>query len=76
MSAERMLRGLLEGVGVGVNGPNPWDIQLRNGNLFDRVMAQGSLGFGEAYMDGWWDCAQLDELFARLTGGDLGRKIR
>ena len=29
-------------------------------------MTQGTLGLGEAYMQGWWDCAQLDELFNKF----------
>jgi len=29
--------------------------------MFTRVLAQGSLGFGEAYMDGAWVAADLDD---------------
>ena len=58
-------RSLLAEAGIAVNGPNPWDIQVHDERLYARVFAQGSLGLGEAYMDGWWDCEALDEMIAR-----------
>lgn len=54
---------LLEGTDIVFNGNSPWDIRVYNANLYERILAQGSLGLGEAYMDGWWDCDQLAELF-------------
>jgi cyclopropane-fatty-acyl-phospholipid synthase len=76
MSAETLLRDLLATADVEVGGDRPWDIQVHNSGLFDRVLAHGSLGLGEAYMDGWWDCEQLDEFFARAVGGKLGAGLR
>lgn len=38
--------------------------------LFGRVLSHGTLGLGEAYMDGWWDCGQMDVMFLQ---GDPGR---
>ena len=35
-------------------------------------LRQWSLGLGESYMDGEWDCDALDELFTRLLRADLG----
>ena len=32
---------------------------------------QGSLGAGESYMDGWWDCERLDVMLARVLGANL-----
>ena len=58
-------RRLLAEAGIAVNGPNPWDIQVHDDRVYARVFAQGSLGLGEAYMDGWWDCEALDEMIAR-----------
>lgn len=64
----------LEGTGVVLNGSNPWDLQIHDDRFFKRVISQGSLGLGEAYLDGWWDCAQLDEFFNRVLKIDvLGR---
>ncbi len=57
---------MLAGTSIEVNGPNPWDPQVRNPGFYQRVLTGGSLGMGESYMDGWWDCAQLDELYNRI----------
>lgn len=61
----------LEGTGIVVNGNNPCDIKVYNPNLYERIMTQGSVGLGEAYMDEWWDCDRLDELFDKLCSGKL-----
>ncbi len=34
-----------------------------------------TFGLGEAYMDGWWDCNDLDEFFFRLLGSKVDEKI-
>jgi len=55
---------------VRLNGQRPWDITVNDPRFFQRVRG-GSLGFGESYMDGDWDCRDLAELFRRLLGADL-----
>lgn len=77
-------RGLLTtafaAAGVEVDGPAPWDIQVRNPRFFSRVVAGGSLAFGESYMDGDWECAAIDELCCRLVRaqvrGQMGGRVR
>jgi cyclopropane-fatty-acyl-phospholipid synthase len=59
-----------------VNGNRPWDITVHNGNLFRRLLVHGSLGLGESYMDGWWDCKRIDELVCRLFGRGIDRQVR
>ena len=66
---------LLARAEVAVNGQAPWDMQVHDERLFPRVFAEGSLGFGESYMDGWWDSAQLDETMARILGSGVQRLI-
>ena len=66
---------LLESADIKVNGSRPWDIQVHNNGLFHRVARAGSLGLGEAYVDGWWDAAALDETFHRALRADLDAKI-
>src|SRR5579872_6147446 len=66
---------LLAPADVTINGSRPWDIQVHNDNLFARVLRQGSLGLGEAYMDGWWDAAELDNFFFHVLKTDLEQKL-
>ena len=69
---------LLESVDIKVNGSRPWDIQVHNERIYKRVILGGSLGFGEAYLDGWFDAENMDEMFIRLMvgGGSGGGGVR
>ena len=49
-----------------MDGPNPWDIQVHDGAFYRRALLHGSLGAGEAYMDGQWDCERIDEMLFRV----------
>ena len=50
-TTKQLVEGLLREAGVSVNGPEPWSIQVHNDRFYRRVLSQGELGFGEAYMD-------------------------
>jgi cyclopropane-fatty-acyl-phospholipid synthase len=66
---------LLEPCDIHFNGRRAWDIQVNDDALYQRILTSGSLGFGESYMDGDWDCPQLDELFTRLMRADIDEKV-
>ncbi len=66
---------LAAGAGVTINGDAPWDIQVLDARAYRRILAQGSLGFGEAYMDGLWECRRLDQLFDCLLRSRADEKI-
>ena len=73
--AERHVRELLELAQVEIGGHQPWDIQVHDDRLYRRVLSEGSLGLGESYMDGWWDCASLDAFMYRVLRADLDREV-
>lgn len=58
---------ILLGAHVRINGDRPWDIKIHNSKAYHRIIHEPSLGAGESYMDAWWDCDRLDELFFRIT---------
>jgi cyclopropane-fatty-acyl-phospholipid synthase len=60
---------------IRIDGGRPWDIQVHHHDFYARVIAEGSLGLGESYMDGWWDCARLDELVHRFAGAHLDSSV-
>lgn len=70
-----VLRELVAQAGVHFNGDNPWDIQVHHPDVYTRILTHGSLGFGEAYMDGLWDCHALDQLIDRLLSADVDEKL-
>lgn len=71
----RIINELLQRAGIKINGPRPFDIKVHNSRFFKRVLQQGSLGLGESYMDGWWDCDRLDILFQRILKTGLDKSI-
>jgi len=66
---------LLEAAGIRVDGPDPWDPQVHDPRLWRRLYAQGTLGLGEAYMEGWRDCDDLAEFFSRVIGAAVETKL-
>lgn len=75
-SLRRRVEELLALAGVQIGGSRPWDIQVDDERLYARVIAQGTLGLGESYMDGWWDGDRLDEFFYRVLRAKLEDRIR
>ncbi|TYO98971.1 cyclopropane-fatty-acyl-phospholipid synthase [Geothermobacter ehrlichii] len=66
---------LLELADVRIDGDRPWDIRVHDERFFRRLLADGSLGLGESYMDGWWDCEAIDELICHLLRAHLDEKV-
>ncbi|MEK7156763.1 MAG: cyclopropane fatty acyl phospholipid synthase [Patescibacteria group bacterium] len=74
-SAETFVRKVLKRADVEVGGNRPWDIQIHNPKFYGRVLSYGSLGFGESYVDGWWECNDIPELINRILRNRLHEQI-
>ena len=61
---------------IKINGRNPWDITIHNDKFYKKVLRQGTLGLGESYMDGWWDCEALDEFISKALRADLYNHVK
>lgn len=72
MIAKQEVEKILKQADIKINGPRPWDIKVHDERFYSRVLAHGSLGAGEAYMDGWWDVKKLDQFFAKLIRAHAG----
>lgn len=70
-----VLHDLAAECGVQFNGDAPWDIQVHSDEVYQRILSKGSLGFGESYMDGLWDCLRLDQLFYRLLSFNIDERL-
>lgn len=71
-----LIQEILYPAGITINGNNPWDMQIKNELFYQRVLSQGSLGLGESYMDGWWECESLDDFFRRIIPSEPEKRIR
>ena len=71
--AKRKVCDLLGKAGISINVANPksWDIQVRDERFFRKLAFGGLLGLGDAYVDGLWDCAALDQFFDRAIRAGL-----
>ncbi len=73
---EHVLQKLLDSADIKLNGGRPWDIKVNNPAFCSRLLAGGSLALGESYMNGWWDCDALDQLFDRILRHSLDKKVK
>lgn len=73
--AESIIRGLLEQSGIAVGGGEPHDITVHDDRFYTRTLRDGSLGFGESYMEGWWDAPALDQTIAKILAAGTDEKL-
>jgi cyclopropane-fatty-acyl-phospholipid synthase len=73
---EKLIKEILAIAGVYEGGDNPWDIRVLNPNFYGRVIQDGELGFGESYMDGWWDSPNVDQLIYRILRANIDHQVQ
>jgi len=74
-SAKDAIQSILARRDVRTDGARPWDLRIFDERFYARVLAGGSLAFGESYMDGWWESGQVDETIARIIRDDPSRDL-
>lgn len=62
---------LLQKADIRIDGKRGWDIKVKDQRLFSRVARGGVTALGEAYVDGWWECDQIEVLFDKLIRAEL-----
>lgn len=75
-SVQDFVSHLFQSAGISVSGSKPWDVQIHNKDFYTRVLKDGSLGLGEAYMDGWWDSPSLDQFIEHVVKARLASKVK
>lgn len=73
---KNLVDALFQESGIQINGTQPFDIQVNNPQFYRKILSKWSLGLGESYMAGDWDCAQLDECISRLLQKDLNESVK
>lgn len=71
-----IIQDMLAGIGIHVNGRNPWDIRVKDERIYAEVLRSKNLGLGETYMKGWWDCPQLDEFICRILKAGMDSQVK
>lgn len=73
---EKTAQEILGIAGININGNNTWDMQVHDPRCYERVLTNGSLGLGESYIDGDWDCRRIDELFEKIINTKVEQKAK
>jgi cyclopropane-fatty-acyl-phospholipid synthase len=73
---ERIVRDLFARAGIAIGGSAPTDIRVADPRFYPRVLGDGSLGLGEAYIDGWWECDAIEDMVVKLIRAEVHTKIR
>lgn len=74
-SVKKAVQEILSARDIRIDGDRPWDLRIKDGRFYRRVLAGGSLAFGESYVDGWWECDRIDEAIARILRDDPQKEL-
>jgi cyclopropane-fatty-acyl-phospholipid synthase len=74
-AARDVLADWLADADIGIDGARAWDLRVHDERLWNRILADGTLGLGEAYVDGWWDAERVDELVARAMRAAIDARL-
>ncbi|WP_281239847.1 cyclopropane fatty acyl phospholipid synthase [Flavobacterium praedii] len=70
-----LIERLLSEAGITIDGKESFDIRIKNSKFYERVLRDGSIGLGESYMEGWWECDALDDFFCQLFLKQIEKKF-
>lgn len=73
---KKLVQELAATADIQLNGTRPWDITIHDDRFYQRIIRHGTLGLGESYMDGWWQCEQLDTCLTNLLCAQISKKIK
>ncbi|MFA5888826.1 MAG: cyclopropane fatty acyl phospholipid synthase [Candidatus Paceibacterota bacterium] len=75
MISKEIIENILKPADIKINGERSFDIKVYDDRFYSRILVGGALALGESYMDGWWDCEQLDECVSRIIRAKSQNKI-
>ena len=75
-SSPKILQELFDEAGVCINGPNTWDLQVHDPITYSEILSKWSLGMGESYMNGHWDCKKIDQMLTKLLTCDINMRVQ
>lgn len=76
ITSETRVKELLSLADIKVGGSRPQDITVLDKRLYTRLIRYRELGLGESYMDGWWECKNIDQLITKLLTSNIRDNIK
>ena len=74
--AQDLFVELLAKADIQVGGSRPWDLQVHDERVWSRLLRDGTLGAGEAYVDGWWETPALDQFMDHILRARFDDSLR
>lgn len=65
--SKRYISRILAQAGVQLDGSAPCDVRVLDERFYSRLFFSPTLGAGESYVSGWWECDRVDELFYKIA---------
>jgi len=75
MSAKAKIKAILEKADIIIDGDRPWDPQVHDNRVYDRVIKGATLALGETFMDDWWNVDDLADLTTRLHESQIQKEL-
>jgi cyclopropane-fatty-acyl-phospholipid synthase len=72
---QEKVENILRTADVRINGARPSDIVIHDDRFYGAVLTRGALGLGESYVEGWWDSADLAQMFCKLLKAHIDRNV-
>jgi cyclopropane-fatty-acyl-phospholipid synthase len=72
---QHIVTTLLQRAGVEPNGKNPFDPQIKDSRFYRAALLHGSIGLGDAYLDEWWNCADLSGCMLRIIQSGIHLRV-
>lgn len=72
---QETLARILQPAGIELDGKNPYDPQIHDDRAYNMILGGGTLGVGNAYIEGFWGCDRVDELVSKVLEADLHSMI-
>jgi cyclopropane-fatty-acyl-phospholipid synthase len=72
---EGFFRELLAKADIAIGGNRAWDLRVHDERVYAQLLRNGTVGFGEAFMDGAIDCERIDQMSEKVYRADLTNEI-
>ncbi len=65
-SSKKIVFEILSNTDIHIDGKKDCDIQVLDQKFYDMIVLDGSLGLGESYMQGMWECKDIPKMIDKL----------
>ena len=64
--AERIVRSKFESAGIDIGTSDSCEVKVIDSSFYSDVLFKGSLGLGDSYIEGKWQCQNIDRIVSKL----------